>query len=163
MSEISDIDRKIINLLMEDGRMPASEIARRLGEGLSERAVRYRIERMTTDGIIKIGAIINPRALGFSVIADVWLEVEADAIQEVARKMAEFDFISYVAYAIGAQDVSVQIIAKDTQDVYHLVTEIIGKTPGVRKTTTFIVPHVLKDVHQWRIPAQTYADQSEHP
>ncbi len=163
MSEISDIDRKIINLLMEDGRMPASEIARRLGEGLSERAVRYRIERMTTDGIIKIGAIINPRALGFSVIADVWLEVEADAIQEVARKMAEFDFISYVAYAIGAQDVSVQIIAKDTQDVYYLVTEIIGKTPGVRKTTTFIVPHVLKDVHQWRIPAQTYADQSEHP
>ena len=163
MSEISDIDRKIINLLMEDGRMPASEIARRLGEGLSERAVRYRIERMTTDGIIKIGAIINPRALGFSVIADVWLEVEADAIQEVARKMAEFDFISYVAYAIGAQDVSVQIIAKDTQDVYHLVTEIIGKTPGVRKTTTFIVPHVLKDVHQWRIPAQTYADRSEHP
>jgi DNA-binding Lrp family transcriptional regulator len=64
MFEIDNADRDIVNLLMEDGRMNASEISRRLGGLVSERAVRYRIERLTENGIIHIGAIPNPRALG---------------------------------------------------------------------------------------------------
>lgn len=158
MHEFDKIDCQITDLLMEDGRMPASEIARRLGEGISERAVRYRIGRMTKLGVIRVGAILNPRAIGFTITADVWLEVESDAIQEVAQKMTEFDFITYVAYAIGEQDVSVQVVAKDAQEAYRLVTEVIGKTPGVRKTTTSIVPYVLKDIYQWRIPVSALAD-----
>ena len=156
MREIDSEDRQIINLLMEDGRMTAAEIARRLGGGISERVVRYRIEHLVQEQIIRISAIVNPRAAGYVVVADVWLEVEADALQEVAQKMTGYEFISYVAYAIGEQDVSIQIIARDADEVYYLVTEIIGKTPGVRKTRTSIVPQVLKDVYQWQIPSSDY-------
>jgi DNA-binding Lrp family transcriptional regulator len=67
--------------------------------------------------------------------------------------MTEFENVSYVACAIGETDISVQVLARDTGEVYRFVTEVIGKTPGVRKTTTSIVPLVLKDVYQWRIPA----------
>ena len=49
-------------------------------------------------------------------------------------------------------DVSIQVVGKDTAEIYRFVTEVIGKMPGVRKTTTSIVPIVLKDVYQWRIP-----------
>jgi DNA-binding Lrp family transcriptional regulator len=49
-------------------------------------------------------------------------------------------------------DVSLQLVAKDTAEIYRFVTEIIGKLPGVRKTTTSIVPVVIKDVYQWQIP-----------
>jgi len=137
--------------------MPASEIARRVG-GISERAVRYRIERVLDAGLIQITAVLNPRALGQSVVADVWLECESDSILEVARKMTEFENVSYVACAIGETDVSIQVLARDTGEVYRFVTEVIGKTPGVRKTTTSIVPLVLKDVYQWRIPASIISD-----
>ncbi len=154
MSKIDKIDLEIVNLLMEDGRMPCAEIARRIGE-VSERAVRYRIDRMVRDKVIQVIAVANPRAAGFGVVADVWLEVEADAIQEVARKMTSYDCISYVAYSIGETDVSVQVIAKDNSEVYRFVTEVIGKTAGVRKTVTSIVPEVLKDVYQWRFPVST--------
>jgi DNA-binding Lrp family transcriptional regulator len=71
----------------------------------------------------------------------------------VARKLKESDRISYVACSIGETDVSVQVLGKDTAEIYHFVTEVIGKIPGVRKTTTSIVPIVLKDVYQWRIPS----------
>ena len=64
----------------------------------------------------------------------------------------EYENVSYVAYSIGETDVSVQVIAKDAVEVYEFVTRVIGKTAGVRKTTTSIVPQVLKDVYQWRIP-----------
>jgi Lrp/AsnC family transcriptional regulator for asnA, asnC and gidA len=151
MYEIDNIDVKIINLLMEDGRMPASEMARRIG-GISERVVRYRIERIIQEGYIQISAITNPKSLGYNVTADVFLEVESNSILDVANKVSEFDCVSYVACSIGENDISIQIVGHDTNEVYRFVTEVIGKIPGVRKTTTSIVPLVLKDVYQWRIP-----------
>lgn len=131
--------------------MPAAEIARRIG-GITERIVRYRIDRMVEDGLISISAIVHPQKIDYCVAADVLLEVETSQIQDVANKLAGFDCISYVACSIGETDVSVQVLAKDTAEIYRLVTEVIGKIPGVRKTTTSIVPVVLKDVYQWRIP-----------
>ena len=151
MSKTDKIDLKIVDLLMRDGRMPAAEIARRIG-GITERVVRYRIDRMVAEGLIKVSAIVHPQKIGYSVAADVLLEVETGLIQEVAEKLVQLDCISYVACSIGETDVSVQVLAKDTTEIYRLVTEVIGKIPGVRKTTTSIVPVVLKDVYQWRIP-----------
>jgi Lrp/AsnC family transcriptional regulator for asnA, asnC and gidA len=155
MSKIDKIDREIVNLLMEDGRMPASEIARRVGD-ISERVVRYRIERLLKEGMILISAIPRPRALGYSVVADVFIEVEPGLINQVASTLKEYECVSYVACAIGETDVSVQVVARDTEAVYRFVTEVIGKTQGVRKTATTIVPLVMKDVFQWRIPASNY-------
>jgi DNA-binding Lrp family transcriptional regulator len=48
----------------------------------------------------------------------------------------------------------VQVVGKDTAEIYQFVTEVIGKMPGVRKTTTSIVPVIVKDVYQWRIPSE---------
>ena len=160
MYKIDKIDLAIVDLLMEDGRMASAEIARRIGE-ISERAVRYRIERMVNEGVIRIGVIPNPKTLGYSVTADVWLEVESEAVMDVARKMAEFDCVSYVAFAIGETDVSVQVVGRNTEEVYRFVTEVIGKVTGVRKTTTSIVPLVLKDVYQWRIPPSSCLDEAK--
>lgn len=151
MYKTDETDLKIIELLMEDGRMPAAEVARRIGN-TSERAVRYRIDRMVADNLIRISAVANPRKFGFSVVADVFVEVEPPQIQDVVRRLAAFEFVSYLACSIGEQDISVQIVAKDTAEVYNIATEVIGKMPGVRKTTTSIVPMVVKDVYQWRVP-----------
>lgn len=151
MYKIDKIDYEIIRLLMQDGRMPAAQIARRLGN-VSQRAVQYRIERMLQERIFRISAILNPQALGFPIIADVFIEVETSAILDVARKLVEYDQITYVACSIGERDISVQVIAHNAQEVYTFATEVIGKIPGVRKTTTSIVPLTLKDIYDWRLP-----------
>ena len=160
MYEIDVIDCEIVNLLMEDGRMHAAQIARRLGGKISERAVRYRIKRMVQDDIIKISAIINPHSLGFQVIADVFIEVETGHIESVAKKLSEHENVSYVACSIGERDISVQIIARNNAEIYHFATDYIGKLPGVRRTTTSIVPITLKDIYQWRIPKSIYQELS---
>jgi Lrp/AsnC family transcriptional regulator for asnA, asnC and gidA len=131
--------------------MKSSEIARRIGD-ISERTVRYRIDRMIEEEVIYVTAIVSPKAFGLNTFADVWLEVESDKILEVANKMAEFENVSYVACAIGETDVSIQVVAEDTAEIYRFVTEVVRKVPGVRKTVTSIVPIVLKDVYQWRVP-----------
>jgi Lrp/AsnC family transcriptional regulator for asnA, asnC and gidA len=119
---------------------------------ITERVVRYRIDRMVAAGVIQIRPIVNPQAFGLNTVADVLLEVESDRIQEVASKASEYENVSYVACSIGETDVSVQVVGKDTAEIYQFVTEVIGKIPGVRKTTTSIVPVIVKDVYQWRIP-----------
>lgn len=161
MYEFDTIDIRIVNLLLEDGRMSASEISRRMG-GISERAVRYRIDRMRDEGVIQISAVVNPEALGYSIKADVWLEVESDMILDVAKKMAAFENVTYVACGIGQNDISIQVVAKDTSEVYYFVTEVIRKVPGVRKTTTSIVPIILKDVYQWRVPERVAKEATEN-
>lgn len=160
MYNFDKIDVKIVNLLLEDGRMSASEIARQIGD-ISERAVRYRIDRMVDEGVMRVSAVAKPQAFGLTTIADVWMEVESDRILEVAKKVAEFDNVSYVACGIGQTDVSIQIVAKDTAEIYHFVTEVIRKVPGVRKTTTSIVPLIIKDVYQWRVPERIIREIAE--
>lgn len=160
MYNFDKVDVKIVNILLEDGRMPSSEIARRIGD-ISERAVRYRIERMVDAGIIQVSAVAKPQAFGLTTIADVWMEVESDRILEVAKKMAEYDNVSYVACGIGESDVSIQVVAKDTAEIYQFITEVVRKVRGVRKTTTSIVPLIIKDVYQWRVPERVVREISE--
>jgi len=157
MYEIDKIDVKIVNLLLQDGRMPASEIARQI-VGISERVVRYRIERMVENGVIRVSAIVSPKAFALNTNADVWLEVESDKILDVANKLAEFENVTYVACSIGEADVSIQVVGENTGAIYRFVTEIIRKIPGVRKTVTSIVPIVIKDVYQWRVPEKVASD-----
>jgi Lrp/AsnC family transcriptional regulator for asnA, asnC and gidA len=158
MYEIDKIDLRIVNLLLKDGRMTASEIARNL-EDISERTVRYRIDRMVQQEVLQISAVVRPEAFGLTVKADVWMEVESDKIREVAEKMTEFENVTYVACSIGETDVSIQVVGKNTDDVYRFVTEVVRKVPGVRRTTTSIVPIILKDVYQWRVPETVIREQ----
>ncbi len=74
MSIIDDIDLKIIQLLMDDGRIPCTEIARIIGN-ITERSVRYRVDRLIKDKVIKVCGIVNPKSVGYVVVADVMLEV----------------------------------------------------------------------------------------
>lgn len=132
--------------------MPCAEIARRLGS-VSERVVRYRLDKLVAAGIIHIGAIPNPKSIGYNVVADVFLQVDAASVLEIARKLTEYECISYVGCSMGETDISTQVVARDNDEVYRFVTEVIASIPGVRKSSTVIVPQVLKDVYQWRIPA----------
>ena len=150
--KVDSIDQAIVDLLIEDGRMSFSEIARKIGK-LTERAVRYRYARLVREGILRVSAIANPKALGLAVLADVFVEVEPGRVLEVARKIAELEMVTYLGCSTGDRDLSVQIVARDNQELYDLVANVVGKIHGVRRTTTFLMPLILKDVYQWSIPA----------
>jgi Lrp/AsnC family transcriptional regulator for asnA, asnC and gidA len=166
MYKIDETNVEIINLLMDDGRMSCAEIAQRLGT-VSERSIRYRINRMVQEGIIQICAVPTPEKLGFPVTADVFIKVESAYILDVAQRLAEYECISYVGCALGETDVSVQIFAPDNVSVYEFVTKVIAKMEGVSHTRTAILPHILKDFHQWRVPRSlgldVYSKRADEP
>ncbi len=151
MVKIDEIDKKISDLLILDGRMSCPEIARRIGN-ISERSVRYRIERLIKTGVISVHGSVNPAAIGFPVIGDVFLEVEPGMVQQITKRLADYESISYIACSTGDKDISLQIFARDYTELYTFVTEEISKIPGVRRTHTSFVPFIVKDDKCWPIP-----------
>ncbi len=150
--EIDSIDRAIVDLLVEDGRMSSADIARSIGT-IPERSVRYRLVRLLKEDVIRVRAVVNPKAIGLSVLADVFVEVEPGRTMQVAHKMAEFECVYYVACSTGDRDVSIQVFAHNNQELYNFVTQVIAQVPGVRKTTVSILPIVVKDGTEWSIPS----------
>lgn len=150
--KLDSLDRKIIGLLTQDGRMSNAEIARRI-DLANERLVRYRIGRLLKEGVIQISAIVNPGVIGYPIVADVWVEVEAGQAVKVAKKLAELDRARYVSYSTGGmKNVTVQIVARDLEEMYAYISEVIENVPGVDKTQTMLIPGVLKDVDDWIPP-----------
>jgi Transcriptional regulators len=159
--QVDDIDRQITRLLLADGRMSSSDLARRLGH-VSERTVRYRIERLVGEGIVHVGAIVNPKALGLVVTADIWIEVVPGQLRRVAKNLAALPEVSYVAYSTGERDLSIQVYARDNDQLHHFVSEVVGNIPGVTRTSTMLVPEKVKDVHQWGIPDDVILAPPDH-
>lgn len=149
---LDSIDRQIVGLLLKDGRLSSAEIRRRLDGGVSERSVRYRIARLRRAGVIRISAVVSPRALGYEVTGDVLIEVAAGKLRTVAEELTVFPNVSYVAASAGEGDLSIQVYAHDNQELLRFVDEVVGRLEGVTRTRTVIVPWKLKDVYEWQIP-----------
>lgn len=147
---IDQIDRSIIVCLQEDSRRPSAEIARTLG--IAERTVRARIDRLVQDGVVHLAAIVNPRAIGYEVTADVFLEVELGKVQAVADEVAEVEEVCYVGLTTGDRDISLQVHAPSIDALYDFVSERLNRLPGVLRSKTFVIPRVNKQLPDWRLP-----------
>jgi Lrp/AsnC family transcriptional regulator for asnA, asnC and gidA len=161
MHTLDRIDREIIRLLNEDGRMSNAEIARRL-DGVPPRTISHRVEGLIARDIIAVRAIVNPVALGYSILADVFIEVEPGHVREVAETVARFPQVSYVACATGECDVSISVRVHSAEELFDFVTEQVGRIPGVRRTQTYLLPAKLKDIDTW-LPDAVITGEQQTP
>jgi Lrp/AsnC family transcriptional regulator for asnA, asnC and gidA len=145
------IDHKIINLLRKDARLPGTEIARAIG-AITPQRIRYRINRLVEQGIIRYIAIIEPRALGLSVTGDVFVEANPDCVANVALQLADNDQVSYVGYSIKSRYISFAIHTRSNEELFEFVTDVVGVLPGVIRTNIIVIPYMIKQSPDWIIP-----------
>ena len=159
--KMDELDKKILQLLVSDGRMSSAEIARSVDA--PERTVSYRINTLIQKGVLSIVGHINRRFFGYEVMGDIFCNIEGADLEEVAQRIAEFPEVSYVTISFGSRDISLQVFSKSNTELYEFVTKKLLKIPGVTNTTTVIVPHVVEDVFQWFPPelmtAEPVADE----
>ncbi|GAB4476207.1 MAG: Lrp/AsnC family transcriptional regulator [Anaerolineae bacterium] len=156
-TKLDPIDWEIIKLLNVDGRMSSAEIARRLGN-VSARTVSHRIDALIERGVITVKAIVNPERLGYTVYADVLMGVEPGRVRQIARQVAEYPQVSYVACATGNSDVSISLRVRSNEELFNFVTEVLGQIPGVRQTNTHLLPLKIKDLDSW-LPVEAFEDE----
>ena len=143
---LDDVAKRIIELLQEDGRQSYAAIAKAVG--LSEAAVRQRVQRLLDAEVMQIVAVTDPIQVGFSRQAMIGIRASGDlaALGEALSGMSEVD---YVVTTAGSFDILAEVVCEDDDHLLDLLTNQIRTLPGVRSTETFVYLKLNKQHYNW--------------
>ena len=145
MAELDDVSKAIIEQLQEDGRRPYATIGRAVG--LSEAAVRQRVQRLLDAGVMQIVAVTDPLQLGFPRQAMVGVRTSAD-LETAADQLAEIAEVDYVVITAGSFDLLVEVVARNDDHLLEIL-KAIRAVPGVTTTETFTYLKLRKQTYSW--------------
>ena len=143
---LDSANRAIIEQLQADGRRSYAAIATAVG--LSEAAVRQRVQRLLDSGVMQIVAVTDPMQLGFTRQAMVGVRADGD-LGEVADKLAALPEVDYVVVTEGSFDLLVEVVCNDDQHLLALLNNAIRAVPGVRDSETFVYLKLAKQTYTW--------------
>lgn len=143
---IDAVSKAIIEQLQEDGRRPYAAIGKAVG--LSEAAVRQRVQKLLDQGVMQIVAVTDPLTVGFRRQAMVGVKVEGD-IDPVADALAEMDAVEYVVVTAGSFDLMAEIVCEDDDHLLDVISKRIRTLPGVRTTESFVYLKLRKQTYTW--------------
>jgi len=145
-SGLDEVDRSIIAELQRDGRKPYTQIAPLVG--LSEAAVRQRVQRLVDANVMQIVAVADPRVLGFGRQAMVGLKVEGDT-RTLADALAAMPEVEYVVITGGSLDLLAEVVVENDERLLELLNDKIRALPGVREVETYIYLRIHKETYEW--------------
>ena len=140
------MSKTIIEQLQRDGRRSYAGIGKDVG--LSEAAVRQRVQRLIDAGVMDIVAVTDPMQLGFTRQAMVGIRCQGDATK-VAERLAKIDAVSYVVLTAGTFDALVEIVCADDAELLDLLNTEIRAIPGVTSTETLVYLKLVKQQYNW--------------
>src|SRR6201991_3733710 len=130
-----DVSKGIIEQLQEDGRRSYAEIGKAVG--LSEAAVRQRVQKLQESGVMQVVAVTDPMQLGFYRQAMIGIRVTGDTTR-VARLLGEIPAVDYVVLTAGSFDILAEVVCENDDDLIELLNQRIRGIEGVQSTETFV-------------------------
>ncbi|WP_394813552.1 Lrp/AsnC family transcriptional regulator [Streptomyces hazeniae] len=143
---VDSVSKAIIEQLQEDGRRPYGAIGRAVG--LSEAAVRQRVQKLLDQGVMQVVAVTDPLTVGFMRQAMVGITVDGD-VEQVADALAEVKEVEYVVVTAGSFDLLVEIVCEDDAHLLEMISKRIRALPGVRSTESFVYLKLRKQTYAW--------------
>lgn len=143
---LDEVNKRIIEQLQQDGRMSYAALAKVVG--LSEAAVRQRVQRMLDDDVMQIVAVTDPLTLGFTRQVMIGIKVEGD-MRGVAQRIGKIPEVDYVVICAGAYDILAEMVCTNDDHLLELLNEQIRAIPGVAITETFVYLKLTKQTYAW--------------
>lgn len=122
------VDRKILLELQTDGRRAFRDIARQLD--VSEATVRWRVKRLRDASVLRILGYVDPAALGYNMMV-LLIKVAPTAHARAVAELMSWPDTTWVSTTLGRTNIYVQMLCKDTESVYHLLTASLGDIDGI--------------------------------
>jgi Lrp/AsnC family transcriptional regulator, regulator for asnA, asnC and gidA len=144
--QLDDTSKAIIEQLQQNGRRAYATIGREVG--LSEAAVRQRVQRLLDAGVMQIVAVTDPVQLGFALQAMIGIRADGD-LAEIADKLGQLSEVDYVIITAGSFDILAEVVCEDEAHLLSVVTNGIRSLPGVRSTETFVYLKLAKQTYTW--------------
>ena len=145
---LDDVSKAIIEELQHDGRRSYAAIGKVVG--LSEAAVRQRVQRLIDSGVMQVVAVTNPLELGFPRQAMIGVKCEGK-LEPVADRLAELDEVDYVVVTAGSFDILVEVVCESDEALLQVLSEKIRTVEGVVSTETFMYLKLRKQTYSWGV------------
>src|SRR6195952_2261711 len=144
--QLDAVSKAIIEQLQGDGRRSYAEIGKAVG--LSEAAVRQRVQKLTDSGVMQVVAVTDPMQLGFYRQAMVGITVTGDTTL-VAEALGALKEVDYVVLTAGSFDILAEVVCENDEDLIDLLNKEIRAIPGVQSTETFVYLKLHKQFYNW--------------
>jgi Lrp/AsnC family transcriptional regulator, regulator for asnA, asnC and gidA len=141
-----DVSKAIIEQLQEDGRRAYSTIGKAIG--LSEAAVRQRVQKLVENDVMQIVAVTDPMQLGFARQAMIAISASGD-VEAIADQLAKIDEVDYIVVTAGSVDLLVEVVVEDDEHLLRLVNGRIRAIEGVTRTESFLYLKLVKQTYNW--------------
>lgn len=138
MERIDNLDRRILEIIMRNARMPSKDIAAECG--VSRAAIHQRIQRMVDMGVITgSGYKVNPASLGYTTCTYIGVRLERGAMyRDVVPEFMKISEVVECHYTTGPYTVLLKLFARDNSHLMELLNDRIQTIPGVTGTETLI-------------------------
>lgn len=138
ISDIDQIDRQILSILMMDAKIPYTEIAKRIH--VSGGTVHVRMKKLETLGIVTGSALtVNYEKLGYDICAFLGIYLDKSSLyNKVAKELADIPEIVGAHYTTGLYNIFAKIVCKDTNHLRDVLHDKIQSIDGIQRTETFI-------------------------
>ncbi len=144
--QLDNVSKAIIEQLQSDGRRSYAEIGKAVG--LSEAAVRQRVQKLTDSGVMQVVAVTDPMQLGFFRQAMIGIRVTGDTTS-VADRVGRIDAVDYLVLTAGSFDLLAEIVCENDEDLIDVLNKEIRSIPGVHSTETFVYLKLQKQFYNW--------------
>jgi len=145
-TQLDDVSKAIIEQLQADGRRSYAEIGKAVG--LSEAAVRQRVQKLTEAGVMQVVAVTDPMQLGFYRQAMIGVRVSGDTTV-IAERLSRIPAVDYVVLTAGSFDILAEVVCENDEDLIELLNRDIREIPGVQSTETFVYLKLQKQFYNW--------------
>lgn len=140
--QLDDVDRRLIELLVHDGRLTNRALAAEVG--LNEATVAARLRRLEDQSVLAVTAVLDWERAGFAFSAHVFVDVERRAPREVADDLTKIEAVQAVTLVFGSSDLLLHVLAPDRRALTRVLTEEIAAIGGVRHASSAIEMEVLQ-------------------
>ena len=142
---LDDLDQKIIRCLIQNARMPYSEIGQQVG--ISRVAVKMRVQALEKKGIIEeYTTIINPQKISGAISCYFEIETVPDTLEEVISILEKNDTVTQIYRVTGKSRLHVHAVSPSQEELEQLLHGTMDHLPGVLECSTNIILSRVKDI-----------------
>ncbi len=138
MEKIDELDRKILEIISQNARIPFKDVAAECK--VSRAAIHQRVQRLVDLGVIVgSGYNVSPKSLGFSTCTYVGIKLEKGSLyKSVVEEFAKIPEIVECHFTTGPYTMLIKLYARDNEHLMELLNHKMQSIPGVTATETLI-------------------------
>ncbi len=146
--QLDAVSKAIIEELQQDGRRSYASIGKVVG--LSEAAVRQRVQRLTDSGVMQVVAVTDPLELGFARQAMIGIKTRGE-LEPIADQLAAIDEVDYVVITAGSFDLLVEVVCESDEHLLEVLSTRIRRIENIVSTETFMYLELRKQTYSWGV------------